>query len=453
MKHKVVVTGLGVLSTLGHNTESFWQACLAGRSVIAPIPEHWREYAEFRSTIWSPLAPIDFEALGFSRMERMQLDPVTMLAVAASGQAFSQAGLEPERFDRRANLFQVPAIDGRRSGVFIGTGVGGVNSFMRNHTHHVLANVHRDLMDDATHPDAGKRGGLDAVLERMAHIPRFNPFTVSMLMPNAVAAYTGIKYALRGMNSTTTLACASATVAIGKAWQAIAEGRIDHALAGGSEFLSDDHGSIFQGFDACRTLVRNCDPPDQANRPFDEARSGFLFSEGGAAVLLLENAEVAAARGAKPLAAIDGFAQSFDAASLMIPAPQGEAIETMLRQLLEATGHAAGDVDYLNAHGTSTQSNDSCEAAVIERVFGNRVAVNSSKSLLGHTLGASGALEAVVTTLSLRDQIVHPSLNIDNPIGDLNYVTAATALDARIAVSQSFGFGGHNAALLFSRVV
>ncbi len=452
MKQRVVITGLGVISALGDDSESFWQACLSGRSSVAPIPEQWREYADFRSSLWSPLAPVDFESLGFTRMERMQFDPVTLLAAASAGQALSQAGLEPELSNRRANLYKVPNIDGQRCGVFMGTGVGGVNSFMLNHARHLLCEVREELTAYSSRGSDEDRRQLDPLLRRMAHSARFNPFVVSMLMPNAVAAYTGIKYSLTGENTTSTLACASGTVAIGKAWQAISEGRIDLALAGGSEFLSDTQGCIFQGFDACRTLVRNCEPPDQANRPFDEARSGFLFSEGGAAVLVLENAEAAQARGATPLAAIDGYAESFDASSMMIPSPAGLSIETMLRQLLEDSGSTAEEIDYINAHGTSTQSNDSCEAAVIDRVFGKRVHVNSTKSLLGHTLGASGALEAVVTTLSLRDQTTHPSLNINNPVADLNFVTRATPLDIRRAISQSFGFGGHNAAILLSRL-
>ncbi len=451
MKRQVVITGLGVISTLGRDTDSFWQACLAGKSNIAPIPDHWREYAEFRSSIWSPLGTIDFQALGFSRMERMQFDPVTLMAAAASGQALCQAGMTVELADRRANRFHIAELDGESTGVFMGTGIGGASSFMANHTQHLMCGVRRDLHLAAKEVVDGQKQKFGDVLKRMEHIPRFNPFVVSMLMPNAVAAYTGIKYSLGGENSTSTLACASSTVAIGKAWQAIAEGRINCALAGGSEYLSDAHGSIFQGFDACRTLVRDCAIPDQANRPFDADRSGFLFSEGGAAVLCLESMDHALARGVQPIALVEGFAESFDASSMMIPAPEGKAIEAMTRQLLDAAGHTPGEVDYINTHGTGTQGNDGCESAMIERVFGSKVHVNSSKSLLGHTLGASGALEAVVTALSLQEQRTHASLNIKQPIANLNFVKTAESIPVNLAISQSFGFGGHNATLLLSR--
>ena len=285
----------------------------------------------------------------------------------------------------------------------------------------------------------------------MDHAPRFNPFVVSMLMPNAPAAYLGIKYGLRGPNLASVKACASGTVAIGRAFEAIASGAIDQALAGGSEYLDDPHGSIFLGFDACRALVRECEPPEEANRPFDASRSGFLFAQGGAAMLVLEGADSAERRGATPLAEVTAFSESFDAYSMMSPEPEGRAIQAMLETLLAVAGVAASEVDYVNAHGTGTQGNDSCEAAVIERVFGPRVAVNSSKSLLGHTMGASGAFEAAITALSLRDQTLHPTRNLTDPIADLDFITTATQRPVRHAVSQSFAFGGHNAALLMAQ--
>ena len=191
-------------------------------------------------------------------------------------------------------------------------------------------------------------------------------------------------------------ACASGTVAVGRAWQAIAEGRADCALAGGSEYLDDPRGSIFLGFDICRALVRDCDPPEKANRPFDAARSGFLFAQGGAAMLMLESAEHAAARGARALAEVVAFAESFDAHSMMSPEPHGRAMETMLRDLL-------------------------------------------ARGRIGPT------------ALSLRDQRLHPSRNLSEPIADLDFVTHEQARDVRFAVSQSFAFGGHNAALLMAR--
>lgn len=451
MNRRIVVTGLGVISALGDDVQTFWDACLKGHSVVSPIPDRWREFASFRSSIWSPLPKLDFESMGFSRMERQQLDPVAMLAGAASKQALASAGLSVALADRRANTFSIPQLDPKRCGVFMGTGVGGANTFMVNHAYHVLERSVLALSELKRDCDDSVRAALEPIVDRLQHASRFSPFAVSMLMPNAVSAYVGIKFSLKGENVTFAQACSSGTVAIGRAYRAIAAGRVDQALAGGCEYLDDPHGSIFYGFDIARTLVRECDPPHSANRPFDEARSGFLFAQGGSAVLMLEEAESAARRGATPLAVIDGYAESFDAYSMMSPAPGGGEIQAMLKQLLDEAGVAPSDVDYVNAHGTGTKSNDECEAEVIERVFGRDVRVNSTKSLLGHTIGASGAIEALVTTLSLRDQCLHPSINLTRPVADLTFVTRTERASVRRAVSQSFAFGGHNAALLMSR--
>jgi len=450
MTRRVVVTGLGVISSFGDDPEGFWRDCLAGRGVAEPIPDAWRDYATFRSSVWAPITLPDFSTR-FSRVERAQHDPVTLLACAAAAQALDGAGIESRVADRRGNTLALDGVRAERCAVYVGTGVGGTHSFMENHAHHVLARAGERVRGiRAEADDPALRNELDALLATMTHASRFNPFVVSMLMPNAPSAYLGIKYGLRGPNAACVQACASGTVAVGRAFEAIAAGRADCALAGGSEYLDDPRGSIFLGFDICRALCRDCDPPEAANRPFDVARSGFQFSQGGAAMLMLESAEHAAARGAQPLAEVAAFAESFDAHSMMNPEPQGLAMEAMLRELLAQGGIEAGDVDYVNAHGTGTQSNDACEAAVIGRVFGSRVAVNSTKSLLGHTIGASGAIEAAVTALSLRDQRLHPSRNLSEPIADLDFVTHAQARSLRFAVSQSFAFGGHNAALLMA---
>jgi 3-oxoacyl-[acyl-carrier-protein] synthase II len=453
MTRRVVVTGLGLITGLGDDTERFWQDCLAGRGVVAPIPDEWRAYASFSSCIWAPLALPNLE-VRFSRVERSQHDPVTLMACAAAAQALESAAVDTRQVDRRTNAFELLGVDPRRCAVFVGTGVGGAHSFMENHAQHVLSRARERLVGLRDQLDASPlRGELDAVLQGTGHARRFNPFVVSMLMPNAPAAYVGIKFRLRGPNAACAQACASGTVAVGRGYQAIADGEADLALAGGSEYLDDARGSIFQGFDVCRALVRDCVPPQSANRPFDAARSGFLFAQGGAAMLVLESAEHAAARGASPLAEVAAFAESFDAHSMMSPEPSGQAMEAMLRDLLRRAGIGPSDVDYVNAHGTGTQSNDACEAKVLERLFGRRVAVNSTKSLLGHTIGASGAIEAAVTTLSLRDQRLHPSLNLTDPIADLAFVTRAEERELRYALSQSFAFGGHNAALLLRRPV
>lgn len=451
MTRRVVVTGVGVISSLGDDIDDFWKACLDGRTVVEPIPPAWMQFATLRSSLWVPLVLPDFGSF-FTRVERTQHDPVTLMACATAARALESAGVATELGERRTNTVRVDGIDPLRTGVFVGTGVGGANSFMANHAYQVLAGsrARAQALHDAMDNGEAKTQARD-LLARMEHASRFNPFVVSMLMPNAPSAYTGIKFGLRGANESVTEACASGTIAVGRAWRAIAEGRLDHALAGGSEYLDDPHGSIFHGFDVCRALVRDCDAPEQANRPFDQGRSGFLFAQGGAAMLMLESAEHAAARGVPALAEVVGFAESFDAHSMMNPEPSGQAMESMLRQLLADARLQGADVDYINTHGTSTQSNDACEAAVVQRIFGRGPALNSTKSLLGHTVGASGAIEALVAVLSLRDQRLHPSRNIVDPVADLDFVTPVMReRPLRFAVTQSFAFGGHNAALLLA---
>ncbi len=420
MKRRVVITGGGVVSAIGIGVEAFWESCLEGRSVVAAIPPAWLDYAELHSRLWSPLPELDHEALGITRTERLQLDPFAMLALGASREALVNAGFDfaPAQ---RSRALPIAGEDPARIGVFMGTGIGGACTFLRNHSTHL------------------SRG------------PRYHPFVVSMLMPNAASAVVANKFSIHGPNLTYCVACASGTVAVGHAYRAVRDGQVALALSGGAEFLHDEHGHIFRGFDVAGTLVRDCADAEKANRPFDQKRSGFLFSQGGAAVLVLEELEHALRRRAPIIAELIGFAETFDAHSMMSLAPGGGQIERMLRASLADAGLEAGAVDYVNAHGTGTQNNDAAEGEVIRRVFGASAAVNSTKSLLGHTIGASGAFEALVTALTLRDGRTHINRNLDEPCCDLNFVRSTRAFAPQVGLSQSFAFGGHNAALVLRR--
>ncbi|MDH3414323.1 MAG: hypothetical protein OEM98_17810, partial [Gammaproteobacteria bacterium] len=324
MPRRVAVTGIGVVTSLGLSTSEFWRACLEGRSVIAAIPENWREFADYHSTIWSPLPPLDTDFLGASRVELGQNDPVSLMAARAAREALHESGLCLEEKNKRARSLFVVGVDPARAGVFMGTGVGGATTFLENHTFQALSRQKRRLgrVRDSLEGDPRARE-IDEILSNLPIGPRFNPFVVSMLMPNAVSSFLGLKFSFTGPNVTYAVACASGTVAIGHAFQTIRSGDIDVALAGGSEFLDDPYGSIFRGFDIAGALVRDCDNPDQANRPFDERRSGFLFSQGGAAVVLLEELDRAIGRGATVLAEVAGYGESFDAYSMMSIDPDG----------------------------------------------------------------------------------------------------------------------------------
>ena len=452
MSRRVVITGAGVVSPIGSGVDAFWQNCLQGKTTITPIPAQWERYADLHSQIWAPLPDIDPESLGVARAERLQLDPVAMLALGAAREAIARAGFTLMAAGEHSRNFILSGTDASRAGVYLGTGIGGAYTFLRNHAHHLLQRARASLeaCSDNLTSDADHET-MSAALELMSHGPRYNPFVVSMLMPNAASAAVGIKFSFTGPNLTYCVACASGTVAVGHGYKAVSEGQVDIAVTGGSEYLYDEHGHIFRGFDIARTLVHDYADPETANRPFDENRSGFLFSQGGAAVLVLEELEHAQRRGATIMAELTGFAETFDAHSMMSLAPGGEQIERMIRAALADAGVSPNDVDYVNAHGTGTKINDETEADVIERVFGKSVRVNSTKSLIGHTIGASGAFEALVTALSLRDGTTHICKNLETPLRDLNFVRRVEQCDLRVGLSQSFAFGGHNAAVVMER--
>ncbi|MBN2036780.1 MAG: beta-ketoacyl-[acyl-carrier-protein] synthase family protein [Chitinispirillaceae bacterium] len=440
---RVVCTGIGIIAPGSGDAQTFWSNACAGAAVVDEIPEHWKLYYQPQSIHWAPLPERDWSDVPLSRVEAMQLDMTAKLAVAASWQAVRQAGLEPIPADEKKNTFSLSGTDPSRSGVFLGTGMGGACSFAANEGHHLYAPLQNMLKCASSPPPAA--------FPFVRCAPRFNPFAVPMSMPNGASAALGIKYSLTGRNQTVAGACAAGTMAIGAAFEAVRSGRLDLALAGGTEYLADEHGGIFRAFDSARTLATGHER-QAVNRPFDHARSGFLFAEGGCAVLVLEPLETAQARGALPIAEIIGYAENFDAYSVMAIEPSGARIEAMLRQLLDLAGVAAEEIDYINSHGTGTMSNDDIEAAVIARIFGKGSVINATKSLIGHTIGAAGAIEAAVTALSIRHAKVHPCVNLLDPIADLDFATEQRDLAIRHAISHSFAFGGHNAALLFSSV-
>jgi 3-oxoacyl-[acyl-carrier-protein] synthase II len=452
MNRRVVITGAGVISSIGVGVDEFWHHCLQAKSVVASIPEHWHRYADLHSRVWSPLPDIDPESFGVTRTERLQLDPVSVLAIGAAREALERAGYILSSATGKSRTFILSNTDTSRIGVYFGTGSGGAFSFLHNHSHHLYERARANLKGYAKErASAEDQQALNDIGALMAHGPRFNPFVVSMLMPNAVSAAVGIKFSITGPNVTYCVACASGTVAVGNAYRAVHDGYVDVAVSGGSEYLADDHGAIFRGFDIAGTLTRDYADPETANRPFDEKRSGFLYSQGGAAVLVIEELEHAQRRGATIMAELIGYAETFDAHSMMSLAPEGEQIERMIRATLADAKLLPRDVDYINAHGTGTKNNDQTEAEVIDRVFGKSARVNSTKSLLGHTIGASGVIEALVTALSLRDGTTHICKNLDIPVLDLNFVRNVERFDPHVGLSQSFAFGGHNAAVVMRR--
>ncbi len=444
--NRVVITGLGAISPLGLSCKALWDGCLLGESVVSPIPSRWRTYHKFRSTIWAPLPFIDYASLGFSKLEILQRDPISLLAIASSREALDHAGFVLRPAEHHANTYELEDVDPERIGVYFGTGVGGSTSLCDQYVTHVLGHA-RSSLEKVTADDHN----LATLVEDSRWAHRINPFVVPRTMPNTAAASVSIKFRLNGPSHTFCQACASGTVAIGQAYRAIQNSEADIAVAGGAEFFSDRLGGLVMSFDISRTLVQSCDPPGRANRPFDAQRSGFLISQGGAAAVVLESLQSARANGHRILAEVIGYGETCDAHSMMALTEDHVQMRRMIQVALRDADLAAAEVDYINAHGTGTETNDKHEGALLTELFGDIPYVNSTKGIIGHSIGASGAFETVVTVNSLVEQRMHPCANLDNPISPLRFVRSSKKASIEVAMTHSFGFGGHNAGLILTR--
>ncbi len=409
-RRKVVLTGLGVVSSVGLGAQPFWEALLAGRSGIRPIAGF--EVADMSCRIAGQVHEFD-PLTWLDKKSARRLDPVTQYAVAAGDMALADSGL------------RIPDFDPFRIGVILGTGIGGL---------HEIEEQARTLFD---------RGP-----------GRVSPFFVPKLMANAASGELSIRYGARGPNFTTVSACASAAHAIYASLRVIQYGEADVVFTGGSEVAVTRLG--LAGFCALRAVSTRNDDPARASRPFDRERDGFVMGD-GAAVVVVEELEHARRRGAKIYAEILSVGQSADAHHITAPAEDGSGAAKAMELALREAGVRPDEIDYINAHGTSTEINDRMETRAIHAVFGShakRLAVSSTKSMIGHLLGAAGAVELVATALSVRDDRVPPTINYQNPDPDcdLDYVPhEARPMRVKKALSNSFGFGGHNAAVLVGK--
>lgn len=410
---RVVVTGLGAVTALGPDVASTWAGLVAGRSGVRPIESFdasrlpVRIAAEARD--FDPSAVLD-------RKEVRRTDRYIQLALVCARQALDRAGL-PGRVDG-------PLAE--RTGVVVGSGLGGVNTLFDN----VLT--------------MGERGP-----------DRISPFFIPMGIANVGAGQVAIAFGPLGPNFATVSACATGGHAVGEAWETIRRGDADVMLAGGVE--ASIHEAVIGGFASMKALSTRNDEPAAASRPFDRGRDGFVIGEGGG-ILVLEALEHAEARGAEPLAELVGYGATADASHITLPAPGGIGAVRAARRALEKAGLTPGEVDHVNAHATSTPEGDRAELKAIRTIFGDHagaVSVTANKSMLGHTLGAAGAIEAIATILALRDGCVPPTINLDDPdeAGEGLDLTPGTAMGRplRAAISNSFGFGGQNTALVFRR--
>lgn len=407
---RVVITGLGIVSPVGNRVEEAWQNILAGRSGIGPI--EYFDTSAFPTRFGGTVKNFDVtEYLPAKEAKRM--DPFIHYGIAAACQAFEDAGLE------------VTEENCDRIGVLIGSGIGGISGIEKGH-------------------EAYLKGGPR----------RISPFFVPANIINMVSGNFAVLKGLRGPNFAIVSACATASHNIGEAARIIRSGDADAIFAGGAEFPISPTG--LGGFCAARALSRRNDEPEKASRPFDRDRDGFVLAE-GAGILVLEELEHAKRRGAKIYAELVGYGVSADAYHMTQPPPDGSGAALCMEKALQSAKLRPDEVDYINAHGTSTPAGDIAETRAIKRAFGEhayRVAISSTKSMTGHLLGAAGGIEAIWTVLALRDQVAPPTINLEHPDPecDLDYVpNEAREMEIEVALSNSFGFGGTNATLVFRR--
>ncbi len=409
-ERRVVITGIGVLTPLGSELEVFWQNLLAGKSGIGPV-------TRFDTTAYD--CKIGGEVRDFKPEEFMPIketrrtDRFTQYAIAAAKKAIADAGIE------------VAKSDPNRIGVLIGSGIGGM-----------------ETIEDQVGTLIRKGPG------------RVSPFMIPMLIVNMASGYVSMLVGAKGPNLAVVSACATATHALGEAARAIVHNDADIMIAGGTEAAITQMG--YAGFCAMKALSTRNSEPERASRPFDAQRDGFVMGE-GAGVCILESLEHARKRHAKIYAEVAGYGITGDAYHMSAPAPEGEGAARSMAMALKHAGLNPEDIDYINAHGTSTPVGDKCETQAIKTVFGahaKKLAVSSTKSMTGHLLGAAGAVETAVCALAIRDGMIPPTINYENPDPecDLDYVpNKARQTNVRACMNNSLGFGGHNATLIVKR--
>jgi 3-oxoacyl-[acyl-carrier-protein] synthase II len=407
---RVAITGIGIVSPLGIGVPENWEAVLRGESGIGPITRF--DASRYSTRIAGEVK--NFDPLTFiDRKEVRKMDLFIQLAVAAAALAVEDAGID------------AALLEGGRTGVYIGSGIGGLAT---------IEDCYKTLLEKG--PD------------------RVSPFFLPSIIINEAAGHVSIRYRSRGPNSATATACATSTHSIGDSFRMIVHGDADRMLAGGAEAPVTPLGVA--GFCALRALSTRNEEPARASRPFDARRDGFVMSE-GAGILLLEELSAARRRGARIYAEIVGYGMNGDAYHITAPSEDGEGARDVMGRALADAGIDPAEVDFINAHGTSTPHNDRIESLAIKKAFGDnarRIGVSSTKSMSGHLLGAAGALETGLTALSLANQIMTPTINYEHPDPecDLDYVpNAARPAEIRYAASNSFGFGGTNACLILKR--
>ncbi|WP_074103096.1 beta-ketoacyl-ACP synthase II [Paenibacillus sp. P3E] len=409
MSHRVVVTGMGVITSLGTDLDTFWDHLMSGKSGVSTVDAF--DVSEYTTKIAASIKDFDPEAR-FGRKEARKMDRFVQFAVAAGEDALKDSGLVIGE-----------DIDAERIGVSVGSGIGGLGTWEDNH---------------------------NILLEKGPK--RVSPFFIPMMIANMGSGQLSISLGAKGPNTTTVTACATGSHSIGESFRLIQRGDADAMICGGSEATIRPTGMA--GFCAMRAMSTHNDEPEKASRPFDIDRDGFVMGE-GAGILILESLEHAEKRGAKIYAEVIGYGLSADAHHMTEPDPDGAA--RCIKMAIRDAGIAPEQIDYINAHGTSTPVGDKSETSAVKMALGEhayKVAISSTKSMTGHLLGAAGGVEAIICGLSLQKGVIAPTINLDNPDPecDLDYVpNVPRKADLNIVMSNSFGFGGHNATIILKK--
>jgi len=413
MNKRVVVTGLGVISPIGEDLSTFWSSLSSGVSGVGKV-SHF-DASDFPSQLGAEVSEFDPTSHHIDKREARKMDRFTQFAVAAAFQAWSDAGLDKNN-----------SLQKERMGVALGSGIGGIDTIEKQ-----------------------------AAILREKGPRKVSPFLVPMLIANMASGYVSILLELQGPNTTVVTACASATHTIGDSYRIIQRGDADLMVAGGSEAAITP--LAYSGFCAARALSTRSEP-EKASRPFDKERDGFVMGE-GAGVVILEELESALTRGAQIYGEIVGYGMSGDAYHVTAPDTDGKGACLSMQRCLDDAGIKSEEVDYLNAHGTSTDYNDKIETLAIKKVFDEhayRLAISSNKSMIGHLLGAAGGAEFIATLLAMKHNLIPPTINyeVPDPDCDLDYVpNTPRQLNVKLAMSNSFGFGGTNGSLLVKKYI
>jgi 3-oxoacyl-[acyl-carrier-protein] synthase II len=410
-KRRVVITGIGAITPIGLDTKEFWEGLISGRNGVAPI-------THFDTTNFDTKFAAEVKGFNpdnyFDKKTVKRLDPFSQFAIASSVQAINDSGVNLDKLNKE------------KAGVIFGSGIGGMKTLQAEHFKYFESKT-------------------PAVL---------SPFFVPMMIPDLAAGQISIRFGLKGPNYATTSACATASHSISDAFMIVQRGMADFMICGGSEAAIAEVS--MGGFNAMKAISTWNDRYLEASRPFDKDRNGFVMGE-GAGALILEELNHALSRGAKIYAELAGIGLTADAYHITAPAPGGEGAVRSMKMALEDAGIKIEDIEHINSHGTSTPHNDVTETKAIKTVFGEhayKLVINSTKSMTGHLLGAAGGIEAIATVLTIKNDLIPPTINLDNPDPecDLNYSAKKTTQKVvNAAISNTFGFGGHNASLVFKK--